>query len=251
MTGGQGSSFRSGRSSAVQRRTGRRGRAAPVERRRRRVPRSSSRAAARAPRRGCLLDLEAHGATEAAAAQLHLDGGEQVVGLLLLERQVGVAGDPERAVLVELHAGEQLGELRGDHLLERDEAVRRRAGRGSGAAAAAPSPGRSAARPVSGSRTITAEVQREVGDVGERMAGVDGERREDREDPLLEDLDRGTSGRRRRARPSATARCPLRRAPARSSSPSSASWSATSSSDAVRDRQQLLGRRAAVGRRGR
>ena len=43
------------------------------------------------------LHLEPHGAAEAPAAQLHLDGGEQVVGLLLLRGEVGVAGDPEHA----------------------------------------------------------------------------------------------------------------------------------------------------------
>ena len=46
--------------------------------------------------RHAVLDLEAHGPAEPAAAQLHLDRGEQVVGLLLLEREVGVAGDAER-----------------------------------------------------------------------------------------------------------------------------------------------------------
>ena len=38
-----------------------------------------------------MVDLEAHGAAEAPAAQLHLDRGEEVVGLLLLEGEVGVA----------------------------------------------------------------------------------------------------------------------------------------------------------------
>ena len=37
------------------------------------------------------VDLEAHGATEAAAAELELDRGEQVLGLFLLQREVGVA----------------------------------------------------------------------------------------------------------------------------------------------------------------
>ena len=40
-----------------------------------------------------------NGPAEAAAAQLHLDRHQQVVGLVLFERQVGVAGDPERVVL--------------------------------------------------------------------------------------------------------------------------------------------------------
>ena len=43
-----------------------------------------------------MVDLEAHRATEAPAAQLHLDRGEQVVGFLLLEGEVGVARDAER-----------------------------------------------------------------------------------------------------------------------------------------------------------
>ena len=69
------------------------------------------------------VDLEAHGRAEAAAAQLDLDRGEQVVGLLLLEREVGVAGDPEGEGLHDLHAREQLVEVGGDDLLERHEAL--------------------------------------------------------------------------------------------------------------------------------
>ena len=42
------------------------------------------------------VDLEAHRGAEPAAAQLELDRGQQVVGLLLLEGEVGVAGHPER-----------------------------------------------------------------------------------------------------------------------------------------------------------
>ena len=67
------------------------------------------------------VDLEAHGPAEPAAAQLDLDRGEQVVGLLLLEGEVGVAGDPEREVLLDDHPREQLVEVGGDHLLEGHE----------------------------------------------------------------------------------------------------------------------------------
>ena len=49
------------------------------------------------------------------------------------------------------------------------------------------------------------QVQRQVRDVRERVAGIDRERRQDREDPLLERLDRGTSRRPRRGRPTTTA----------------------------------------------
>ena len=67
-------------------------------------------------------DLEAHGPPEAAPAQLHLDRGQQVVGLVLVEHEVGVAGDPEGVVLADDHVGEQRPQLGGDDLLQGDEA---------------------------------------------------------------------------------------------------------------------------------
>ena len=102
----------------------RRGRRARVRRRRRRrssveLARSSSSDLVGHRR----VDLEAHGLAEAAAAQLELDRGQQVVGLLVLEGEVGVAGDPEGHVLVDLHAREELVEVGGDDLLERHEAL--------------------------------------------------------------------------------------------------------------------------------
>ena len=92
--------------------------------------------------------------------------------------------------------------------------------------------------PVSGSRTMHRQVERQVRDVRERVAGVDGQRREHREDPLLEHLDRGTRRRRRRARPSREARCRPR--PGRASTWSRkmrSAWSA-SSSTRVADRER-------------
>ena len=68
-------------------------------------------------------DLEAEGLAEAAAAQLHLDGDEEVVGLVLLEGQVGVAGDPEGVVGADRHAGEEAVEVGRDDLLEGHEAL--------------------------------------------------------------------------------------------------------------------------------
>ena len=65
--------------------------------------------------------LESQGPTEPAAAQLHLNGHQQVVRLVLFERQVGVAGDAEGVVLPDAHAREQGLEMRRDHLLQRDE----------------------------------------------------------------------------------------------------------------------------------
>ena len=66
-------------------------------------------------------DLEAHGPAELAAPQLDLDGGEEVLGLLLLEGEVGVAAHAEGGGGLHLHPGEQLAEVGGDHLLQRHE----------------------------------------------------------------------------------------------------------------------------------
>ena len=56
------------------------------------------------------LHLEADDLAEAALAQLVLDRPQQVVGLVG-DREVGVAGHPEDAVLEDLHAGEQVGQV--------------------------------------------------------------------------------------------------------------------------------------------
>ena len=66
-----------------------------------------------------------HDLAEAAAAQLGLDGLEQVVGLVG-DLEVGVARDAEHAAVDDLHAREQRVEVGGDDLLERDERVARR-----------------------------------------------------------------------------------------------------------------------------
>ena len=83
--------------------------------------------------RGPGIDLEAHHREEAPAAQLLLEGQQQVVGGVVIEGQVGVAGHPEDARLTDVHAREQLVDEGHQGLLEGDEAVARRAG-----AAAAP-----------------------------------------------------------------------------------------------------------------
>ena len=135
-----------------------------------------------------VADLEADGSAELAAAQLDLDGRQQVLGLLLLEGEVGVAAHAEGGRGLHLHPGEQLAEVRGDHLLERDEPLaighhhepRQEVGHLDAGEA-----------PLGGDRIAEQhrEVQREVRDVRERVPGVDGERREHREDALLEGLD--------------------------------------------------------------
>ncbi len=122
--------------------------------------------------RHAVVDLEPHRSPEATTAQLHLDRFEQVVGLFLLEREVGVAGDPERHELDDVHAEEERRQVRSDHLLERHESLavgrddeprqqRRHLHAGEAVLAGV------------GVRDSDTEVQGEVGDVGERVTGVE------------------------------------------------------------------------------
>ena len=132
------------------------------------------------------LDLEADGLAEAAPAKLLLDGEQEVVRLVLLDRQVGVAGDPEEVRLEDLHAAEQEVQVGLDDLVEQDE--RRRsdldeAGQDLGHL----DPGEPA---LAGLRVAHADRDREAerADVRERVAGVDREGRQDREDLVDEPL---------------------------------------------------------------
>ena len=84
------------------------------------------------------VDLEAHRRAELGALPEHeLHRGQEVFGVVG-ELEVGVAGDAERVVLEHFHAGEERVEVRGDHLLERDEARAARYRDESREAAAAP-----------------------------------------------------------------------------------------------------------------
>ena len=131
-------------------------------------------------------DLQPHDLAEAAAADLVLDRLHQVVGLVG-DREVGVAGDAEVAVVDHLGAGEERVEVGGDRLLQRHEglaAVAHRqeaaeqllrhldAGDDLGAAL--------------GIAQQHAEAEREIGDVGEGTAEADHQRRQRREDLLVE-----------------------------------------------------------------
>ena len=69
------------------------------------------------------LDLEAYGRTELASQQLLLEGLQQVLGIVLLDLEVLVAGHPEGVVRDDLHSGEQQVEMGGNDLFERDEAT--------------------------------------------------------------------------------------------------------------------------------
>ena len=130
------------------------------------------------------LDLEPHGLAEPAAPDLLLDREQEVVRLVLLDRDVGVAGDPEQVGLDDLHAPEQLVEVRLDDLVEEDELVapdREQAGEQGRDL----DPGEAL---LAGLRVQQPDGDREAerGDVRERVPRVDGERREDREDLVVE-----------------------------------------------------------------
>ena len=130
--------------------------------------------------------LETHGLVEPAAAELHLDGFEEIVGLLLFQGEVGVSTDPERRPVLDDHPDEQPVELGGDQLLDGEVSTRRH---------------RHQAREefgdlqpceatVAGFRVGDVDRQREgeVGDVGKRMPGIDGQWGEHREDAFVEPI---------------------------------------------------------------
>ncbi len=183
--------------------TGRTGRAAPCSGRRRRRSTSSSRTSSsqHLVGHGC-VDLEPHRPAEAAPAQLDLDGGEEVVGLLLLEREVGVAGDPEgvraRSISMPGKSCRRWAAITCSSGTKRSPSGST-TNRGSRDGTLTRAKRRSS---VVGVADDHRQVEREVGDVGERVTGIDRQRGEDREDPLLEHLDQVLRGRRRRGRPS-------------------------------------------------
>ena len=137
-----------------------------------------------------VADLEADRRAEAATQQLGLEGLDEILGLVLLDDDVLVAGETERVVVEDLHPREEVVEVVRDELLERevahgvavagdvDEAREHRRHLEPGELLAT----RSRIADADG------EVQRQARDVGERVGRVDGERHQDREDLTLEVL---------------------------------------------------------------
>ena len=130
-------------------------------------------------------DLEPYDLAEAAAAELVLDGSDEVVGLVR-DREVGVARDPERRAVQDLHAREELTEMARHDLLERDERppVDR------------DETGNDLLRHLDAGEGLRrrlrvtepdSEAQREIRDVGERPPRADRERRQRGEDLVVED----------------------------------------------------------------
>ena len=131
-----------------------------------------------------LLDLEPHRRAEPAAQQLLLQRLQEVLGVVLLDLEVLVAGDPEGVRLEHLHAREQPLEVLADDVLERHEPLVAQRHE------AVEDRRHLDPREVLGAGLGVAhehgEVEREPGDVGERVGRVDGQRRQHREDPVLE-----------------------------------------------------------------
>jgi hypothetical protein len=141
------------------------------------------------------LDLEAHRRAEPTPGQLLLQCGEQVLRVVLLDLEVFVASDPERVVLAHLHAREELVEVGRDEVLQRHEPSVVQVGVGwvvVGVDLEEPRQdvGHLDAGEVGrlgfGVLQHDGKVEREPGDVGERVRGVNRQRRQHREDPLPE-----------------------------------------------------------------
>ena len=136
-------------------------------------------------------DLEPDRRPEPASQQFALERLDEVLGLVLLDLDVLVAGDPELVVLEHLHAGEEVVEVVGDEVLERDEPQQ------PAVVIRQLHEPRQHRRHLEPGELLLArlraahpdrEVERQSGDVGERMRRVDRERHQHREDLAGEDL---------------------------------------------------------------
>ena len=135
------------------------------------------------------LDLEPHGRAEASTAELLLDREEQVVGLVLLDLEVGVARDPEEVVLLDLHPVEEGVEVGLDDLVDQDEV--RRLDLEQPRQDLRDLDPREPALAGLGIAQPDRDRQAERRDVGERVSRIDGQRREHREDLVEEALAEG------------------------------------------------------------
>ncbi len=137
-------------------------------------------------RRHARVNLEAHHSrVAAAAAKLGLDRGEEVFGFAVDVVEITVSRHAEGMVGDHLHAREQGLQVKGDDVLERDVALtfdQRDEAREDG-------------RHLDSREMLLLalwvadqdrQVQREMRDVRERMAGIDGQRRQHRKDLLPE-----------------------------------------------------------------
>jgi hypothetical protein len=135
-------------------------------------------------------DLEAHGRAETAAQQLLFERLQQVFGVVLFNLNVLVAGDAERVVLQDLHAGEQLIQVNGDDFFQRDEPGHA-AGHRTGARAVDGNEAGQLVRNLDAGEELFVtdrvadhhgQVQGQPRDIGERVGRIHRERSQDGED---------------------------------------------------------------------
>ena len=133
-----------------------------------------------------LGDLEADRRPEPATQQLLLERLDQVLGLVFVNLDVFVAGDPKHVVFENLHAGKEVAEVVGDEVFEGDESQMLD---GFGAVNAHKS--RQHRRHFEARELLLAglrvahanrQVDRQARDVGEWVRRIDGERHQHRED---------------------------------------------------------------------
>ena len=118
-------------------------------------------------------------------AQLVLDRGQQVCGFLIDQVKVGIARHTEWVLADDLHPREQLTQVQGDHVLERNEPLTIGQGYEAGQERRHLDPGKAHVVP-DGVADHHGEVQREVRDVGKGVRRIHGQRCEDGKDPRLE-----------------------------------------------------------------
>ena len=70
------------------------------------------------------LHLKTYCASEAAATQLHLDSGKQIFGVLVVERQVGIARNTKGMTLLDGHTRKEATKIRAHHVLYGNEPQR-------------------------------------------------------------------------------------------------------------------------------
>ena len=134
-----------------------------------------------------LLDLEPHRRAESAALQLFLQCLEQVLGVVLLDLEVLVAGHAERVVLrappCPGTAGRGVRAMTSSSGTNRWSPTLTNRGKIGGTLTRA-----KCSLPVSGLRMRHGQVERQPGDVRERVRRVDRERGQHGEDPLGEEV---------------------------------------------------------------
>ncbi len=139
------------------------------------------------------LDLQPHRRPTPSLAHLFLDGLEQVLDFVVVDLEVAVARDAKDGGVLDLHAGEQLRQVHADDRLQRREHVPgRRASLGRQRHETRQDTGHlhdgEQLLGLSGPLQNDGQVERLVEQVRERMARVDGQRRQDGEDLAAEDL---------------------------------------------------------------